>query len=91
MSEFELRTTKTFNRDIRLLDGQMKERLGRKIEQMRISGIPNDVDAVQCAPGCYRTKVGNHRLVFKIDGKRIDLVCFFHRKDDYRLLKRRVA
>jgi mRNA interferase RelE/StbE len=91
VNKFELQTTKSFARDIRTIDGQMKKRLNSKLDQMQISGMPCDVDAVQCAPGCFRTKVGDYRLVFRFQESRFQLIFFGLRKDGYERLKRRIA
>ena len=91
MSEFALETLKSFDRDIRTIDGQMKKRLVSKLELMKVSGMPSDVDAVQCAPGCFRTKLGDYRLVFRFKDGVFLLVLFCPRKDVYERLKRRVA
>ena len=91
MSEFELQTSKNFERDVRTLDGQMKKRLRNKLQQMQVSGMPSDVDAVQCAPGCYRTRIGDYRLVFRFQENRFQLIFFCLRKDVYERLKRKLA
>lgn len=91
MSQFELQTTKNFARDVRDLDVQTKQRLNNKMGNMRSLGMPSDVDAVHCAPGCYRTKVGDYRLVFRVKESTFQLVFFCPRRDVYERLKRRLA
>ena len=91
MSQFELQTTKNFARDVRDLDVQTKQRLNNKMGNMRSLGMPSDVDAVHCAPGCYRTKVGDYRLVFRVQESTFQLVFFCPRRDVYERLKRRLA
>jgi mRNA-degrading endonuclease RelE of RelBE toxin-antitoxin system len=91
VSLFELQTTQNFVRDVRDLDVQTKKRLDNKLKNMRSLGMPNDVDAVHCAPGCFRTKVGDYRLVFRFQESTFQLVFFCPRKDVYERLKRRLA
>ena len=58
---------------------------------MKSLGMPSDVDAVQIAPGCFRTKVGEFRLVFRVQESTFQLIFFGPRKDVYERLKRRLA
>ena len=78
---------KSFLKDIRkITDKKIAIKLKEIIVKMEQDGL-NSVSQIKKLKGFenyYRVKIGDYRLGFFYDEKRIDLIRFLHRKDIYK-------
>lgn len=84
----EVEYTSAFARDLRKERGaQNRNRVERLLEELKAaSAITNVRGAVRVtAPGhFYRVRLGDYRLGFALEGDRVVLLRFMHRRDIYR-------
>ena len=84
----ELEQRASFIRDLRRLRNRdILKILHRKIEQLEQASNVTQVSGVrklQSAKNIFRIRIGHHRLTVAIDGNRVELIRFRHRRDIYR-------
>lgn len=83
---YRITITKRAKRDIDALDGVVRRRLGKKLEQvMALSDIrPVAKQLEDSRIGTYRLRVGDYRVLFDMNGREIIILRVQHRKDVYR-------
>lgn len=78
--------TKTAKKDIDGLEPIVKKRLGKKLLHAAsltdITSIAKRLEGDMI--GEYRIRIGDHRILFDLEGKKIIIVRVQHRKDVYR-------
>lgn len=78
--------TKTAKKDIDALEPVVKKRLGKKLLYVAsltdISSVAKRLEGDMI--GEYRVRIGDHRVLFDIEGKTIIIMRVQHRKDVYR-------
>lgn len=75
--------------DIPKLDSKMKERIKRAIET-RLTVAPQDYGKPlrKTLKGYWKLRVGDYRIVFKIQTKEILILGILHRKDVYGIIEK---
>jgi len=71
----------------RVRDRRLKERVRRVIERLEAAETLQEVEGVKRlrgGEGYYRIRIGDHRLGLVLEGEKVVLVRFLHRKDVYR-------
>jgi len=81
---FALVYTKRAKSDIASLDVIVRKRLAKKLLLLQESPLELSRKPVHPAIGAYRYRVGDHRVVFDLVGKRIVVLRVGHRRDIYR-------
>ena len=79
---------RSFVKDLeRVRDRRLKERVRRVIERLEAAETLQEVEGVKRlrgGEGYYRIRIGDHRLGLVLEGEKVVLVRFLHRKDVYR-------
>lgn len=76
-------TRSAFN-DIKKLDSVTKKRIQKKIESYSKSPQAYSKRLIDSSLGTYRWRVGNHRIIFDLDGKKIIILRVGHRREIYK-------
>jgi mRNA interferase RelE/StbE len=68
------------------LDHQIKRRISAKIEELAENPRPSGVKKFQGEANHWRIRVGDHRIIYRIDGQRVvvAIVRIAHRREVYR-------
>ena len=78
----------SFTRDLRRIrNQQLFARVQGKIQGLRAASTLGDVSGLRklhTGPGYYRIRIGVYRLGFELQGNRVTLISFRHRRDFYR-------
>jgi len=74
------------SRDIKKLPPDIKRRIGQAL--LRYKQAPHDYSETLADTklGTYRFRIGDHRVIFDIDGSEIIVLRVGHRRDIYRRL-----
>ncbi|MBI5888301.1 MAG: type II toxin-antitoxin system RelE/ParE family toxin [Deltaproteobacteria bacterium] len=77
--------------DLPLLDSKIKSRLKKAIES-RLLTAPHQFGEPlrKNLKGCWKLRVGDYRVVFKISGDEVWILGIIHRKDVYEKVLKRV-
>jgi mRNA interferase RelE/StbE len=83
---YNLEFTESAQRELRALDGQLQRRITGKIHQLCEEPFPAGVKKLQGLPGHFRIRVGDYRVIYRVDGRRVVVVIvqIGHRRDVYR-------
>ena len=73
----------SFYSDLKLLSPDIAERIMKKIHTLR-DGLAGDVKRMTNFRPAYRLRVGDYRVLFDIDGRRIIIYRVRHRREAYR-------
>lgn len=76
--------TKSASKDIQKLDVVAKRKIKKKIEGYTQKPLFYAKKLNNSALGDYRWRIGNYRVVFDLDGKKIVILRVGHRKEIYR-------
>ncbi len=83
---YRILITKTAKKDIDGLEPIVKKRLGKKL--LYVTSLTDIASVAKRLEGDmigeYRIRIGDHRVLFDLDGKDIIIVRVQHRKDVYR-------
>ena len=77
---------RTAQRQLGLLPKDAQRQIARKIDTLREDPRPPTARPLQGGEGLYRLRVGDYRVIYSIEGKRLTVlvVRIGHRKDVYR-------
>jgi len=81
---YELLYTKSAFRDIKKLDRVAKKKLAKALERLREDPYRLGRKLTLKRLGGYRYRVGNYRVIFDIEGRKIVIHRVGHRRDIYR-------
>lgn len=81
---YRLIYTKSASKDIQKLDVVAKRKIKKKIEGYAQKPLFYAKKLSNSALGDYRWRVGNYRVVFDLDGKKIVILRVGHRREIYR-------
>jgi mRNA interferase RelE/StbE len=81
---FEFVYTRRAREDIETLDSIARKRLGKKLLLLQETPLKLSRKLVHGAIGSYRYRVGDYRVVFDLDGRRIVILRIGHRREIYR-------
>lgn len=76
--------TRTSFKDIKKLDIVAKKRIKRKIEIYSKNPLRYSKKLIDPKIGTYRWRVGNYRIVFDIDRRKIVILRVGHRREIYK-------
>jgi len=83
---YGLEFTTSASREFRGFDRQVQRRLATKIDQLCNNPLPSGVKKLQGEVDHFRIRVGDYRIIYRIDGHRVVIVIvqIGHRRDVYR-------
>ena len=73
-------------REFKALERPVQRRIATRIDALAANPFPPDVKKLQGAPDYYRIRVGDYRVIYRIEGRRVAIVIvkIGHRRDVYR-------
>jgi mRNA interferase RelE/StbE len=83
---YTLEFTASALREFRSLEGQAQRRITEKITALCDDPFPHGSTKLQGKPDHIRIRVGDHRVIYRLDGRRVVVVIvrIAHRRDVYR-------
>ena len=81
---YSLLYTRSALRDIRKLDAVAKKKIKKKIETYSQKPLFYGKKLTKPAIGSYRWRIGNHRVIFDIDNRKIVILKMGHRREIYK-------
>ena len=83
---YTVQFTPRARRDFDALDPHMQRRLRPHIDRLAENPFPAGCKRLQADEPFYRLRVGDHRVIYQVEGKRLIVVVvkIGHRKDVYR-------
>ncbi len=81
---YEIIVTKRAEKDLDKLDVNIKSTIGRKIKEYSYNPFVYAKKLADPKIGSYRFRIGDHRVIFDIDGNKIIVLRVGHRKDIYK-------
>jgi mRNA interferase RelE/StbE len=72
-------------REFKALDGAVQRRIGNRISELETNPFPAGSRKLHGQEDLFRVRVGDYRIIYRVDGKRIVIVIvrIGHRKDVY--------
>lgn len=73
-------------REFKALERSMQRRIGTRIDELAKNPFPPDVKKLQGTPDHYRIRVGDYRVIYRVEKKRVTIVVvkIGHRREVYR-------
>lgn len=84
MMAYQVIYTKSAARDVKKLDRVVKKKIKKRIETYSQTPLRYARKLLDSKIGSYRWRVGNHRIVFDVDGAKIVILRVRHRREVYR-------
>lgn len=81
---FQLIYTKRAEKDIKKLNSIVKKRLGKALLIFIKDPLRYSIKLTEPKIGTYRFRVGDHGLIFDIEGNTIIIIYVGHRRDVYK-------
>jgi mRNA interferase RelE/StbE len=83
---YVLEFTTSAIREFRCLDKQLQRRITEKVTALCEDPFPPGSKKLQAQPDHFRIRVGDYRVIYRIDGKRVVIVIvrIGHRREVYR-------
>ena len=81
---FKLIYTQRSIRDLRKLDGPTKLRIGKALLRFQENPLNYAEKITDPILGSYRFRIGDHRVIFDLEGDEIVILRVGHRRDIYR-------
>jgi mRNA interferase RelE/StbE len=83
---YNLEFTESARREFRALDGQLQRRISGKIHRLCEEPFPSGVKKLHGLPDHFRIRVGDYRVIYRVDGRRlvVVIVAVGHRREIYR-------
>ncbi len=74
-------------REFKSLERRMQRRIATRINELVRAPLPPDVKKLRGQPDHYRIRVGDYRVIYRIEAKRITIVVVKvgHRREVYRV------
>jgi len=82
--KYNLIYTRNALRDIKRLDSVAKKRIGKKLKIFSSDPLKYSTKLTANAIGDYRWRIGNYRIIFNINKKRLEILRIRHRRDVYK-------
>lgn len=80
---FQVLYSKRAVKDIQKLDPVTKKKLGKAIERYSKNPIANAKRLTSSLLGQYRWRAGSYRIIFDLNGNRIEILRVGHRREIY--------
>jgi mRNA interferase RelE/StbE len=73
-------------RELKALERAIQRRIATHIDLLAVAPFPPGSKKLQGEPNLYRIRVGDYRILYRVDGKRVTIliVKIGHRRDVYR-------
>ena len=86
MPTFKITFARSARKELQNLPVDIAERLLKKIESLAFNARPTGCKKIRGSTSLWRLKVGNYRVVYKVDDhiRIIDVLIIRHRRDVYR-------
>ena len=86
MSEYKVTFARSARKELQTLPIDIAERVLEKIEKLELNARPAGSKKLSGSKDLYRLRVGDYRVVYKIDDNdhKVDIAIIRHRKDVYR-------
>lgn len=83
---FVIELAASAEREFKALDRSTQRRIASRIEALAKDPFHPGVQKPQGEPGLYRSRVGDYRIIFRVDGKRVRVLILKigHRREVYR-------
>jgi mRNA interferase RelE/StbE len=83
---YVLEFTSSASREFRDLDRQLQRRITEKVTALCENPFPPGSKKLKALPDHFRIRVGDYRVIYRIDGKRVVVVIvrIGHRREVYR-------
>lgn len=83
---YSLEFTTSALREFQALDAQLQRRITAKITALCEEPFPPGIKKLRAQPAHFRLRVGDYRVVYRVDGHRVVIVIvrIGHRRDVYR-------
>lgn len=81
---YELVYTKTARRDIKKLDRVAQKKLAKALERLKKKPFFYSKKLILPQLGDYRYRIGNYRVIFDVEDKKIIILRIGHRREIYR-------
>lgn len=81
---YKLVYTKRAKKDADKLNPPVKKRIGKKIISLRKTPRKKSKKLINPELGTYRYRIGDYRIIFDIDNKKVVVLRIQHRKDVYK-------
>jgi len=83
---YKLEFTESARRELRALDRQLQRRISTKVNELCDQPFPSGVKKLQGLQDHFRIRVGDYRVIYRVDGHRVVVVIvqIGHRRDVYR-------
>jgi len=83
---YSMEFTTSAAREFRALDRQMQRRITTKITELCEEPFPPGTKKLQGQPDHFRIRVGDYRIIYRVDGHRVVIVIvrIGHRREVYR-------
>lgn len=83
---YELTLTTAAAKDLRGLDADSRQRIGKKIDRLTTEPRPRGVEKLKGRENTYRIRVGAYRVLYEVNDKKLLVLVIRvrHRKDVYR-------
>ena len=84
--QYTIEFTASALREFRALDRQIQRRVSAQIEELRDDPFPPGVQKFQGEAGHWRIRIGNYRIIYRIEKLRVVIVIvkIGHRREVYR-------
>jgi len=82
--KYRLVYTHRASRDIRRLEENVKQRIGKALKEYREEPLKYASKLTDPALGTYRFRIGDYRVIFDIEGEELVVLRVGHRRDIYR-------
>lgn len=86
MGSYEILWKRSAESDLRNLERQQIPRIIKAIESLSINPFPSQSIKLQHTEKIYRLRVGNYRVIYRVDTKAKIIIIYYirHRKEVYR-------
>jgi mRNA interferase RelE/StbE len=79
---YSLAISEEAREQLRALPKDLRRRIGARLSELQ-NGLAGDVKKLAAAEKKYRLRVGNYRVLFRLEGKQISVYAVKDRKDVY--------
>lgn len=81
-ANFELLLSEEASHQLRKFPEKLRKRIADRLTALE-SGFQGDIKKLVGTPDKYRLRVGNHRVLFRLVGRRIEVYAIRDRKEAY--------
>ncbi|MEB3309921.1 MAG: type II toxin-antitoxin system RelE/ParE family toxin [Snowella sp.] len=85
MAEYRIEFLKTAQKELSKLPREIQTKIALAIDFLKLEPYPNNVKKLKGSEGLFRIRVGDYRIIYKIENKNLIIlvVKIGHRRDIY--------